>query len=110
MTSAHRLRLAARTLLAGGVVAHPTEGVYGLACLPLDDDAVARVLALKGRAPEAGFVYAIHTIAPHDPLWYIEETAGDGPLKRIPRALLIGVGRVRPPQGPASTVSMPRGK
>ncbi|MDS0476488.1 archaellar assembly protein FlaJ [Natrinema sp. 1APR25-10V2] len=41
---------------------------------------------------QAGFVYAIHVISPYDPVWYIEETEGTGPLTRIPRALAIGVG------------------
>ncbi|WP_312909746.1 archaellar assembly protein FlaJ [Natronosalvus caseinilyticus] len=41
---------------------------------------------------QAGFVYAVHTISPYDPLWYIEETDGEGPLVRIPQALVIGVG------------------
>jgi len=35
--------------LDGGVVALPTETVYGLACLALDPDAVAKVYRLKGR-------------------------------------------------------------
>ncbi|QLG49270.1 archaellar assembly protein FlaJ [Natrinema halophilum] len=41
---------------------------------------------------QAGFVYAIHVVSPYDPIWYIEETEGVGPLTRIPRALAIGVG------------------
>lgn len=41
---------------------------------------------------QAGFVYAIHVVSPYDPIWYIEETAGVGPLSRIPRALAIGIG------------------
>lgn len=41
---------------------------------------------------QAGFLYAIHTVAPYDPLWYIEETAGQGPMERIPQALIIGFG------------------
>ncbi|USZ70442.1 archaellar assembly protein FlaJ [Natronosalvus halobius] len=41
---------------------------------------------------QAGFVYAVHTISPYDPLWYIEETDGEGPLVRIPQALVVGVG------------------
>src|SRR5262249_52884973 len=40
------------TLLRGDVVAIPTETYYGLAAAALDEDAVERVLALKGR--EAG--------------------------------------------------------
>ncbi len=41
---------------------------------------------------QVGFVYAIHVVSPYDPVWYIEETEGTGPLTRIPRALAIGVG------------------
>ncbi|SDK85260.1 archaellar assembly protein FlaJ [Natronorubrum texcoconense] len=41
---------------------------------------------------QVAFVYAIHVVSPYDPLWYIEETAGPGPLSRIPRALAIGIG------------------
>jgi len=48
--------VAAATLRAGGVVLHATEGVWGLACDPFDPDAVARVLALKGRAPARGLI------------------------------------------------------
>ena len=36
-------------LQGGGVVALPTETVYGLACLALDDNAVQKVFDLKGR-------------------------------------------------------------
>ena len=36
-------------LLGGGIVALPTETVYGLACLALDDNAVQKVFDLKGR-------------------------------------------------------------
>jgi L-threonylcarbamoyladenylate synthase len=40
---------AARVLRAGGLVAMPTETVYGLAARALDEQAVARVYAAKGR-------------------------------------------------------------
>ena len=51
-----RLRRAARVLRAGGVVAYPTEAVYGLGCDPFDASAVQRVLALKRRAPDRGLI------------------------------------------------------
>ena len=54
--SAHRLRRAARILHAGGVVAHATEGVWGLACDPLDPAAVLRLLTLKQRDIERGLI------------------------------------------------------
>ncbi len=41
---------------------------------------------------QLGFAYAINVVAPYDPLWYIEETEGEGPMSRIPQALVIGVG------------------
>jgi len=47
---------AASVLLAGGVVAYPTEAVYGLGCLPLEVEAVYRILALKRRAPQKGLI------------------------------------------------------
>jgi len=54
--SPFRLRLAARVLRRGGVVAYPTEGVYGLGCDPLDPHAVQRILDLKGRSARKGLI------------------------------------------------------
>ena len=47
---------AARHLRAGGLVAHATEGVWGLACDPFDGAAVARLLAAKRRDPGKGLI------------------------------------------------------
>ncbi|MES1929822.1 putative translation factor [Salinisphaera dokdonensis CL-ES53] len=54
--SPHRLRAAARILTAGGLVAHATEGVWGLACDPLNPRAVLRLLALKRRDVKRGLI------------------------------------------------------
>lgn len=43
------MQQAADTLASGGVVAFPTETVYGLGCSTLDDAAINRVYDLKGR-------------------------------------------------------------
>lgn len=40
---------AAAVVRAGGVIAYPTETVYGLGCDPADAAAVARIRAVKGR-------------------------------------------------------------
>ncbi len=56
LPSRFRIAVAVRVLEAGGIVGHPTEGVYGLACDPLDAHAVARLLEIKGRPPAAGFI------------------------------------------------------
>lgn len=54
--SADALDEAAAILRRGGVVAHATEGVWGLACDPFSEPAVARVLDIKGRAAAKGLV------------------------------------------------------
>jgi len=51
-----RLRQAAAVLHAGGVIAYPTEGVYGLGCRPDDPQAVERLLRLKQRPVAAGLI------------------------------------------------------
>jgi L-threonylcarbamoyladenylate synthase len=51
-----RLRQAARCFLRGGVLAYPTEAVYGLGCDPLDWFAVARILEIKKRPTEKGLI------------------------------------------------------
>lgn len=45
----HKIRLAARILARGGVVAFPTETVYGLGANALDGRAVRRIFRAKGR-------------------------------------------------------------
>jgi L-threonylcarbamoyladenylate synthase len=53
MISASR---ASDVLLGGGVIAYPTEGVFGLGCLPDDIEAVERILAIKQRSPRKGLI------------------------------------------------------
>lgn len=50
------LHTAARVIRSGGVIAYPTEGVYGLGCDPLNGSAVDRILAIKRRDPGAGLI------------------------------------------------------
>ena len=38
-----------RTIAAGGVAVFPADGLYGLACDPLDADAIERIHRIKGR-------------------------------------------------------------
>jgi len=54
---------ALRALRAGGVVAHPTEGVFGLACRADHLPAVARIVELKGRSPAKGFLLIASDLA-----------------------------------------------
>lgn len=56
MATDWQIRLAAHRLAYGGVIAYPTEGVWGLGCLPDDGLAVARILELKRRSRSAGLL------------------------------------------------------
>ncbi|MFQ6005776.1 MAG: L-threonylcarbamoyladenylate synthase [Woeseia sp.] len=47
---------AGQILRSGGVVAYPTEGVFGLGCIPDYADAVIRILSIKKRDPSLGLV------------------------------------------------------
>ena len=49
-----RAAQAARVLRGGGIVAYPTEGVYGLGCLPTELDTVERLLRVKRRSWRKG--------------------------------------------------------
>jgi len=47
---------AARVLQRGGIVAYPTEAVWGLGCDPRDEAATLRLLALKQREVAKGLI------------------------------------------------------
>ena len=47
---------AAAALRAGGVIAYPTEAVWGLGCDPFDEAAVLRLLAIKQRPVDKGLI------------------------------------------------------
>ncbi|MEE9319774.1 MAG: L-threonylcarbamoyladenylate synthase [Granulosicoccus sp.] len=47
---------AARVINNGGVVAYPTESVYGLGCDPSSTTAIQRLLELKARDPHKGLI------------------------------------------------------
>jgi L-threonylcarbamoyladenylate synthase len=52
----HHLALAAHWIARGGLLAYPTEAVYGLGCDPHDGVAVRRLLDLKGRSEDKGLI------------------------------------------------------
>jgi len=43
-------------LASDGVIAYPTEAVFGLGCDPFSDVALNRILAMKGREAHKGFI------------------------------------------------------
>ena len=62
------LRQAIRALGRGGVIACPTEGVFGLECNPFDCEAVFRLLELKQRPVQAGLILVAASFAQIKPL------------------------------------------
>ena len=58
---------AAALLHRGGVLAYPTEAVWGLGCDPSDEAAVLRLLALKQRSVDKGLILIAASLAQLDP-------------------------------------------
>jgi L-threonylcarbamoyladenylate synthase len=56
VTSRLALRRAARIVRGGGVIAYPTEAVFGLGCSPRNRTAVMRVLSIKRRSWRKGLI------------------------------------------------------
>ncbi|WP_432697115.1 L-threonylcarbamoyladenylate synthase [Marinobacterium sp. YM272] len=52
------IRQAVRVLQAGGIIAYPTEAVWGLGCDPFNPRAVERLLAIKRRPEYKGLILA----------------------------------------------------
>jgi L-threonylcarbamoyladenylate synthase len=56
MTSWLRIDQAARTIQDGGVIAYPTEAVYGIGCLPHHEQGLHRILRIKRRDARKGLI------------------------------------------------------
>lgn len=54
--------MAIKALHSGGVIAYPTEAVYGLGCLPHFWPAVSRILTMKKRPVHKGLIMVAATI------------------------------------------------
>ena len=53
---------ATAVLRTGGIIAYPTEAVWGLGCDPFDEAAVLRLLAIKQRPVEKGLILIASSI------------------------------------------------
>ena len=62
-----KIQQASAAILAGGVIAYPTEGVYGIGCLPDDPLAVDRILRIKGRTARQGLILVAPNISLLEP-------------------------------------------
>lgn len=59
---------AVRVLARGGIIAYPTEGVWGLGCDALNAQAVERVYRIKQRPSGKGLILISHDVAALQPL------------------------------------------
>lgn len=62
-----RINRAVAALRRGGVIAYPTEAVWGLGCDPFDRQAVLRILELKRRRLGMGLIMVAADIAQFEP-------------------------------------------
>lgn len=62
-----RLRYTANVAASGGIIAYPTEAVWGLGCDPDNPDAVLRLLRLKQRDWRKGLILVAATMAQFEP-------------------------------------------
>lgn len=60
--------LAVDYLKQGKIIAHPTEAVFGLGCDPDNIDAVTRILQIKHRALDKGFILIAASFEQIEPL------------------------------------------
>lgn len=56
MASDFSIRHAAHIVKSGGIIAYPTDTIYGLGCNPYDQDAVARLNSIKQRPAHKQFI------------------------------------------------------
>lgn len=56
MATAFQIRHSVRLLKQGGVIAYPTEAVYGLGCDPRNEAAVLKILHMKQRSWRKGLI------------------------------------------------------
>ena len=70
------LSKAVAALRSGGVIAYPTEAVFGLGCDPRNDRALARIIDIKSRDAHKGFILIARSLdqliphlAPVQPEW-----------------------------------------
>lgn len=74
-TSAWSIRLAVHVLKQGGIIAYPTEAVFGLGCLPDKPETIKKLLHLKQRPVEKGLILLAADLSQLEP--YIRPLEND---------------------------------
>ena len=68
MTSRLFIRKAAQIIWEGGIIAYPTEAVFGFGCDPFNENAVIRLLNLKQRPLDKGLILIGSSLGQLEPL------------------------------------------
>jgi len=84
---------AARCIHSGGIVAYPTEAVFGLGCDPANPRAVMRLLALKQRQPEKGLILVAASLQQLQP--WVAPLPKSPPRIELARPVYLAVARHR---------------
>jgi L-threonylcarbamoyladenylate synthase len=71
------IQKAARILEEGGVVAYPTEGLFGFGCLPDEQEAADRIFTIKRRDPSMGLILIASRPAQLEPYAVVPADAAD---------------------------------
>lgn len=74
------IRLAAEAIDGGGVVAYPTEAVYGLGCSPWNKQAIEKLLLLKRRPVSKGLIVVASNIGQLHSLVNFDKVESIGPI------------------------------
>ena len=85
------LSKAIAALHSGGVIAYPTEAVFGLGCDPCNEKALARIIDIKSRDAHKGFILIARSLeqlipflAPVQPEWQSQfDAVWPGPVTMV---------------------------
>ena len=70
-----QIKRAVNLMEQDGVIAYPTEAVFGLGCLPFSTDAIERILQIKNRPWRKGLILVASDIAQIEP--FVDENYHD---------------------------------
>ena len=76
------IKAAARVVRSGGLVAFPTETVYGLGADSFNSDAVKRIFAVKGRPPDNPLIVHVGSL---DEVWLVASSVPEEAWRLVER-------------------------
>lgn len=77
-----KIKRAAHCLQDGGIIAYPTEAVWGLGCDPWNEIAVMRLLGVKQRAVDKGLILVAATLEQIAPVYHCLDQDQQATLKK----------------------------